>query len=477
MYQKPSDKTEGLPVFLTEPPHPKPPSTAAPTARPLERLRLFSLKGVQMRTFHITWLMFFVCFFGWFGLAPLMPAIRTDLGLSKAQVGNIMIASVASTVIARLVIGRFCDTWGPRKTAVRLLIIGSLPVFFVGLAHSYISFLLFRFAIGVIGASFVITQFHASMMVAPAIKGTANAITGGWGNLGGGVTNMVMPLVFTAIIAMGFTPHTAWRYAMILPGLLMLGMAWLYYRYTTDTPAGNFADLKKDTGLSAVGPAAPLCLGRPVRLPRRAKTDWSALADYRVWALMLAYAMCFGMELTFDNVAALHFVDSFKLSLSQAGFWAGSFGFMNIFARALGGICSDKIGNRYGLRGKVIFLAAALLLEGTGLVCFAQAHTFVQAIGLMFLFALFLKMANGGTFGIVPFMNEKNMGLVSGIVGAGGNLGGVLFGFVFKSAALSYALAFQYIGYGIVAVAILIAMTPFDLKRLEPKTALRYNPL
>src|SRR4051812_29164373 len=37
--------------------------------KPLERLKIFSLKGVQMKTFHITWFMFFICFFGWFGLA------------------------------------------------------------------------------------------------------------------------------------------------------------------------------------------------------------------------------------------------------------------------------------------------------------------------------------------------------------------------------------------------------------------------
>src|ERR1041385_4337663 len=128
--------------------------------QPLDRIRLFSLDTVQMRTFHITWLMFFVCFFGWFGLAPLMPTIRTELGLSKSQVGNIIIASVTATIIARLIIGKLCDTWGPRKTAVRLLVVGSLPVFFVGLAHSYETFLLFRLAIGIIGASFVITQFH-----------------------------------------------------------------------------------------------------------------------------------------------------------------------------------------------------------------------------------------------------------------------------------------------------------------------------
>src|SRR5581483_9659053 len=137
---------------------------ATTNQQPLDKLKIFSLKGVQMRTFHITWLMFFVCFFGWFGLAPLMPTIRVDLGLTKAQVGNTIIASVSSTILARLIIGRLCDTWGPRITAVRLLLIGSIPVFLVGLSKDYTTFLLFRLAIGVIGASFVITQFHTSMM-------------------------------------------------------------------------------------------------------------------------------------------------------------------------------------------------------------------------------------------------------------------------------------------------------------------------
>src|SRR5689334_2790134 len=94
--------------------------------QPLTSLKVFSVKGVQMRTFHITWFTFFVCFFGWFGLAPLMPTIRQDLGLSKGQVGNTIIAAVSATIIARLVIGKLCDSWGPRKTYTALLIIGSL---------------------------------------------------------------------------------------------------------------------------------------------------------------------------------------------------------------------------------------------------------------------------------------------------------------------------------------------------------------
>jgi NNP family nitrate/nitrite transporter-like MFS transporter len=411
-------------------------------AKPLSKLKIFSLKGVQMRTFHTTWLMFFVCFFGWFGLAPLMPTIRAELHLTKAQVGNTIIASVAATIIARLLIGKLCDTWGPRKTAVRLLLIGSLPVFFVGLAHDYTSFLLFRLAIGVIGASFVITQFHTSMMFAPNIKGTANAVTGGWGNLGGGVTNMVMPLIFAAIVGFGYTKGEAWRYAMIVPGTMMLVMAFIYYKYTKDTPGGNY----DETG----------------HKQKRTKTDWSVLADWRIWALTMAYAMCFGMELTFDNVASLHFVDTFHLTQSAAGFWAGIFGFMNLFARALGGIASDKAGKKFGMRGKGLLLAGVLLLEGCGLILFAQSGSLLMAITCMLTFALFLKMSNGATYGIVPFVNSKNVGLVSGIVGAGGNLGGMLFGFLFKSTSVTYVQAFTYIGYTVIIVSVIVLITRFQ---------------
>lgn len=417
------------------------------TTQPLEKIRLFSLDTVQMRTFHITWLMFFVCFFGWFGLAPLMPTIRGDLGLNKAQIGNLIIASVSSTIIARLIIGKLCDAWGPRKTAVRLLLIGSIPVFLVGLSKDYTTFLLFRLAIGIIGSSFVITQFHTSMMFGPKIKGTANAITGGWGNLGGGVTNMVMPIIFAAIVGFGYTKHEAWRYAMIVPGILMLLVAYLYYKFTKDTPAGNYDEI----GYSKM---------------KGGKTDWSVLADRRIAALVLAYAMCFGMEITFDNVASLHFVDTFHLSQSSAGFWAGIFGFMNIFARALGGWASDKVGGRWGMKGKGALLAGVLLLEGLGLIAFAGAGSFAWAIVSMLSFALFLKMANGATYGIVPFINEKNVGLISGVVGAGGNLGGMCFGFLFKSQSISYVQAFTYIGTIVIIVSLIVGVTRFRKKAI-----------
>jgi NNP family nitrate/nitrite transporter-like MFS transporter len=407
--------------------------------QPLEKLKVFNIKGIQMQTFHITWITFFVCFFGWFGVAPLMPIIRDSLHLTKDQMGNITIASVSATILARLIIGRLCDTIGPRLSYTILLVIGALPVLCIGFADSYESFILFRFVIGIIGASFVITQFHTSIMFAPGVVGTANAVAGGWGNLGGGVTNLVMPLIATAFVGLGYiAKEDSWRYAMIVPGIMLLIMAFVYYRYTKDTPAGNYSEIQRD------------------KRKKKKGTFVIALKDYRTWVLAIAYAACFGIEITVDNVAAIFFVDQYNASLIAAGALAGIFGFMNIFARALGGIYSDKVGKHFGLKGKGLLLAGFLLLEGVGIILFAQAGSLGMAIVSMLFFALFLKMANGGTYSIVPFINKDAIGSVAGIVGAGGNIGAMLVGFLFKSSTISYATAFLYIGFGVIAIALIV---------------------
>ncbi len=421
---------------------------------PLTSLNVLNFSGVQMRTFHITWFTFFMCFFGWFGLAPLMPTIREDLGLTKAQVGNTLIAAVSATIIARLLIGRLCDTWGPRKTYTALLIFSAIPVYLVGLSHSYETFLLFRLAIGVIGASFVITQYHTSVMFAPNIKGTANAVAGGWGNLGGGITNMLMPVIFAGIVGLGYTKGEAWRLAMIVPGTLLLISAFLYYKFTKDTPAGNYEEISREVAKQE----------KPNTL--------EVVKDWRVWALAFSYSICFGMEITFDNVAALHFVDNFGVDQKLAGLLAGLFGFMNIFARAIGGIWADKIGKKSGLSGKGKLLAVLIAIEGIGLILFAGSTSLPLAIASMVLFALFLKMANGATYALTPFINAKNVGLVAGIVGAGGNIGGMLMGFLFKSENLTYAEAFQYIGYAAIVAAALILITKFSKEEKVEKETL-----
>ncbi len=400
-----------------------------------------------MRAFHMTWAAFFLCFFGWFGIAPLMPVVRDEFHLTKSQIGNTIIASVAITIVARLVFGWLCDRIGPRKSYAGLLIFGALPVMGIGLANSYESFLLFRLAIGAIGASFVITQYHTSVMFAPSIVGTANATAAGWGNLGGGVTQMVMPLLFSAFLHLGASAWWGWRLAMIIPGAAMLLMGIAYAFLTQDTADGNFEDLRRR--------------GLLTRKSSANRAFWEACRDSRVWALFVLYGACFGLELTIDNIAALYFVDYFQLDLHTAGFLAGTFGMMNVFARALGGMVSDRCASRWGLRGRSYLLGATIALEGLALISFSQARWLPLAGGAMLLTGLFVKMSNGATYAVVPFVNRRALGAVSGIVGAGGNVGAVLAGFLFKMESFTWPQALLLLGVMVTASSLLVMKLRF----------------
>jgi len=428
------------------------------------KINLLDFKSAPMRAFHVTWMTFFVCFFGWFGIAPLMPIIREDLGLTKSQIGNIIIASVAITVFARLFFGWLCDKIGPRISYSILLLIGSLPVMLIGLSNSYESFLLFRLAIGVIGASFVVTQYHTSVMFAPNVVGTANATAAGWGNMGGGVTLMVMPLVFAGFIGLGYMSDDAWRYAMIVPGIVLFMMSFVYYFFTQDTPEGNLSELRKTN---------------PEYRAKKKDSEGSfgkACKDYRVWILFLAYGACFGIEITIDNIATLYFVDNFHLGLKEAGIIAGTFGMMNIFARALGGMFGDKAGKKFGLQGRIFVLGAFLFCEGLGIMLFSAMDVLPWAIATMLLFALFLKMSNGATYSVVPFINNKAIGAISGIVGAGGNVGAVLAGFLFKSETVSYQESLFIIGITVTVVSVISLLLSLSKKTKEEFLPTEFQP-
>jgi NNP family nitrate/nitrite transporter-like MFS transporter len=386
------------------------------------RINLFSLSTIPMRTFHLAWMGFFVCFFAWFAVAPLMPVIRGDLHLSKDQVANINIAAVGVTIFVRLIIGPLTDRFGARLTYTWLLLLGALPVFAIGLSHSYGSFLFFRLCIGAIGASFVITQVQTSTMFAANVVGTANATTGGWGNAGGGVTQALMPIILAAIVSLGVQQSLGWRLAMIVPGALMLAMAAVYHRFGQDTPQGNLRDLKFTPGAAT-----------PVK--KSAKESFvMAARDYRVWMLFITYGASFGIELTIHNLAATYYVDHFSLDVKTAGLYAGSFGLLALFGRALGGIFSDRLAHSRGLDGRTALLFAFILAEGLGLMLFSRMDTASAALLTMLGFGLFTHMACGATYSLTPFINPRAYGGVAGIIGAGGNVGAVAAGFLMKGA-------------------------------------------
>jgi len=393
----------------------------------------------------MSWFAFFLCFFAWFGIAPLMKVVREELSLTAEQVGWLIIGSVSVTIVARLLIGYLCDRYGPRLTYTWLLILGSLPVMAVGLARSFETLLVARLLIGCIGASFVITQYHTSVMFAPNCVGTANATTAGWGNLGGGVTQMAMPLLFMLVTAsVGLSAFWGWRVCMIVAGAVCFLAGLAYCRLTQDTPMGNFADLR--------------ARGEMPDAKRSKGAFLEACRDSRVWSLFVIYGACFGIELTINNVAALYFIDYFDVSMVAAGWLAASFGLMNLFARTLGGAYGDRFGARWGLNGRVRWLFITLLGEGIALMMFSRIGLSLWlALPAMMIFSLFVQMSEGATYSVVPFINKRALGAVAGIVGAGGNAGAVAAGFLFKG-DLPWPTALFILG-GIVTACSLITFT------------------
>ena len=393
-------------------------------------LRLLDFRTPQMRAFHMAWFAFFLCFFGWFGIAPLMPVIREELHLTKEQIGNTIIASVAITVLARLLIGYACDRFGPRRTYAALLVAGALPVMGVGFANDY--YIVSDLPTG--------DRRHRCVVRDHAVPYFGDVRAEHRGDGERDRCRMGQP---------------GWRRDTDRDADAVRGVHELRCRVVVELAAGDGGSGRGDAvdrhrvlgcsrrtrrqgqwqaAESGSGASAP----RSVRLA----------ATRSVWALAVLYAACFGMELTIDNIAALYFVDTFHLSMGAAGIVAGTFGMMNIFARALGGIVSDWCHRRWGLNGRTSLLGVTIALEGVALVCFAMAGWLPAAIGFMLLSGLFIKMSNGATYAVVPFVNRRALGAVAGIVGAGGNVGAVLAGFLFKTNSLTLVAGDAHSGHG-----------------------------
>lgn len=165
--------------------------------------------------------------------------------------------------------------------------------------------------------------------------GTANATVAGWGNLGGGTTQIIVgSLLFPILKATyGGSAEKAWRTACVFPATLGLITAYAVIRYSDDCPTGNYSKLKKEKKMENVSAVSSLKDGA---------------LNFNTWLLFIQYACCFGVEITMNNAAALYFSQKFHLRTEEAAAAASIFGWMNIFARGCGGFVSDKMNARLG---------------------------------------------------------------------------------------------------------------------------------
>lgn len=385
-------------------------------------IQLCSLKRPHMRAFHFAWWSYHVAFLMWFSISPLLKEVQKSLDISTEEIWTSSITAVTGTIVMRFVLGPFCDKYGPRIPMGVILFSAAVPTAMTGLVNSASGLAALRFFIGVGGSTFVMCQYWTTTMFSREKCGTANAMVGGWGNVGGGVTQLLVGSCIFPLLKKVFDgdANKAWRTACIFPAFLGLVTSVCVIYFTDDSPRGNFSKLKKQDVIKNVNMLEVFKTGA---------------CNFNTWLIFIQYACCFGVEITMNNAAAMYFADQFFLSTEKAAAIASIFGWMNLFARGLGGFLSDKMNAKYGLRGRMFWQSFVLLVEGTLVVIFAHAATLGGSIAVLVCFSIFVQAAEGSTYGIVPYIDPAATGAISGIVGAGGNTGAVAFSLCFRQLA------------------------------------------
>ena len=389
---------------------------------------LCSFERPHMRAFHCAWWAFFVAFFNWFAISPLLPSIKDDLALDKKDIWTSSIAAVGSTILIRFMLGPLCDVYGPKVLFTISLCLTAIPTALIGVIQSKTDLIVLRCFIGLAGGTFVMAQYWPSRMFAKEVVGTANALVAGWGNLGAGVTQLIIGSYLLPLFElMSGSSETAWRTVAIIPAVVSFVTGIVIYRVSDDAPKGNYWELKKHNAFTNTATIQSSFV----------KGFWNV----NTWVLFVQYACCFGVELTMYNAAQLYFVDEFDQTTEAASAITSIFGWLNLFARGLGGFFSDASHYKYGMRGRLWIHTITLLGEGILVLVFASTTSLGGAIFALICFSLCVQAAEGTSFGIVPYIDPLNMGSVTGIVGAGGNVGAVAFGLCFRQ--LSYESAFN----------------------------------
>lgn len=404
-------------------------------------IKLCNFSRPHMRAFHCSWWAFFIAFFIWFAIAPLLGEIKITLGLTKKEIWTSNIVSVMGTIVMRFALGPACDKYGARVLFTIILCFCSIPSAMVGLVNSANGLIVLRLFIGLVGSCFVMCQYWSSRMFTREVVGTANALVGGWGNLGGGVTQLVMGSALFPLFKMFMSPEMAWRTVCIVPATIGFMTGVVVYFISDDAPKGNYSEMKKNGTMPQVSAAASFRSGA---------------MNFNTWILFIQYACCFGVELTMNNAAALYFREEFDQTTESAAAIASIFGWMNLFARGLGGYMSDKLNAKMGMRGRLVTQAVLLGVEGVLVFVFSRSESLTASIVTMVFFSIMVQGAEGATYGIVPYVNPPCTGSIAGIVGAGGNTGAVCFGLGFRQ--LSYQKAFDIMGATIVASAGITAL-------------------
>ncbi|MCJ1279141.1 hypothetical protein MMC21_006965 [Puttea exsequens] len=488
-------------------------------AKSIPALNPFNLYG---RVFLLSWWGFFIAFWSWYAFPPLLTdTIKKDLRLSQNDIANSNILGLVATLLVRLGAGTACDKIGPRWTFAVILLTGAIPTALAGTITTPQGLIVIRFFVGILGGSFIPCQVWTTGFFDKNVVGTANSFAAGFGNAGSGVTYFVMPAIFNSLVQrQGLTEHVAWRVAFVVPFILITVTAVIMILACPDTPTGMWSSRTRDvqrhldmrdTFFTTTGGDHKLQnaesihsgglandtikLNPPPRTQGRytetqaveddllTAASWElvekpsvsnstkAIASLPTWTLIAAYFCSFGTELSVNSILGAFYNHTFPtLGQTGSGNWAAMFGLLNFVFRPAGGIISDLI-YRYtrSLWGKKMLIHSFGLMTGVFLMVigFTNPGTKAMMFGLMTGLAFFEEAGNGACFSLVPHVHPTSNGLITGVTGAAGDLGGIIFLLIARYEGTKFHRVFWIIGViNIVGNAIVAWIQPIPKGQL-----------
>ncbi|MDF1594883.1 MAG: MFS transporter [Acidimicrobiia bacterium] len=236
--------------------------------------KLLDFSQERIRTLHYTWIAFFMTFYVWFNMAPMATTMLDSVGwLTDEHVKILLIANVALTIPARIVVGALIDRFGARVVFSGLMVLMALPALAFVLADSFMQMLIARLVLSSVGAGFVIGIKMVAQWFPPKYIGRAEGFYAGWGNFGSAFAAMTLPWFAITVMDNWFgLGDNAWRWALGVNGFVMGAYGVLYYFLVRDVPAGEQLHKAKKT--------------EPMMV-----TSYRDLTQYLVWSFPLVGAL------------------------------------------------------------------------------------------------------------------------------------------------------------------------------------------
>ncbi len=347
----------------------------------------------------MSWLMYGVFYLNRANIAPVIPLMREDVGLSYTQIGMITAAFYGLYTFTQLPAGYLGDRLGPR----RVITFGGLISSFSNLVFSQL------------GSFPLLVGFHALNGVgqgggwSPSVRLLVNWFPGEkLGIILGVYTTCVSVFTIVAYLLSGYLgQHFGWRLSVIVPALVLATFCLAYWMVVRDSPPGE----------------RPTDFGE-VPSSRAIRKDFSLLIRHRqLWITFLSFFCLVYIQFGGMIWYPTYLQGTFGVDVFQAGTFTSIFPLVGLVARPLGGILSDRL--FHGRRKPMILMGMGAMTFCLFLL--SGVRELWSAVLLLACVGFCFQVFNFLFFTLPSVMLPQNLvSTGSGFLDTGGHLGSLL---------------------------------------------------